>query len=195
MHDPDVVLTDFALAALCLGFAVALAGTGEIALLYAGLFAALGLASLAGALWHGWWPGAQAGVGGALWLGVMLAVGLANLCLWLIAGGLLALPLLAVIGWVQLAIYAGLALIVTRSFLLPSGFSLPPTLLLLGIFLSDLAQPGFALGAAALAIALIGAGLQAAKVGLPGLKLSHNGLYHVVQALAFTLLFVGLPGA
>lgn len=194
MTEPDTTLTDIALAGLCVGFALALPTAG-VAGLYGGLFAALGLASAFGALWHGWWAGARAGIGGGLWLAVMLAVGVANLFLWLIAARLAALGGLAWIGWAQLALYALFALFVTRSFLLPSGFSLPPTLVLLGLYLARLDQPGFVAGAAALTLALIGAGLQAARIGLPALRLGHNALYHVVQAAAFTLLFLARPGA
>lgn len=195
MADPDTTLTDLALAALCAGFALALIGSGGIAALYGILFAALSVAALAGGLWHGWWAHAQSGAGGALWLAVMLAVGVANLLLWLIAARIAAQPWLGWIGWGQLALYTPAALWLTRSFLLPSGFSLPPTLVLLALFIAGLGTPGFGLGAAALGLALIGAGLQAAKVGVPALKLGPNGLYHVIHALALTLLFAALPGS
>ncbi|OIP83471.1 MAG: hypothetical protein AUK37_07220 [Rhodobacterales bacterium CG2_30_65_12] len=195
MADPDTTLTDFALAALCAGFALALLGAGGVGALYGGLFAALGVAALAGTLWHGWWPGVQSGLGGALWRTVMLSVGGANLFLWLIAARIAAQPWLGWIGWGQLVVYILAALWLTRSFILPSAFSLPPTLVLLALFLCTPSAPGYALGAAALGIALIGAGLQAAKVGFGALRLGPNGLYHAIQALAFTLLFAGLPGS
>jgi Family of unknown function (DUF6962) len=195
MTEPDVTLTDFALALLAGGFALALAGGGGLAGLYALLFAALAVAALAGAVWHGWFSGQQTGPGGGLWLGVMLAVGVANLALWRLAAGLLGAPVLDWIGWGQLAAFALIAVGFSRSFLLTSAFSLPPTLALLWAFLAGLGQPGYGLGAAALTVALAGAGLQAARIGVPALRLSHNGLYHLVQALAFTLLFLAVPGA
>lgn len=195
MADPDITLTDFALATLCAGFALALLGGGPVALLYAGLFAALAAAALAGALWHGWWPGAQTGAGSLAWLAVMVSVGVANLFLWLLSATLSGRDLLGWIGWATLAAYLAIAFFASRSFLVASGFSLPPTLALLTVYLLHLAAPGYGLGALALGIALAGAGMQAAKIGLPALRLSPNGLYHVVQALAFTLLFIARPGA
>jgi len=195
MTERDTTWTDFALAALCAVFAVILLGAGGAALLYAGLFAALGAAALAGALWHGWFRGAQAGLGGALWLGVLLAIGVANLALWLIAGELMGGPFLAVIGWGQFVLFAGLAVFVNRGFLLASAFSLPPVLVLIAAHGWRMAEGGglsHALGLAGFATALAGAGLQAARVGLPALGLGHNALYHVVQALAFTLVFLSV---
>jgi len=193
LTERGTTLTDFALAALCAGFAFALSASDGLALLYSGLFAALGAASLAGGLWHGWWQGQPQGTGGWLWRAVMLAVGAANLALWLIAAQLSGWTLFAWIGWAASAGYLLAILAGVRSFLLSSGFSLPPTLALLVVFALDLTQPGFGLGALGLSLALIGAGLQAAKIGLPGL--GYNALYHLIQGGAFTLLFVGLPGA
>ena len=184
MSEPDVTLTDFALAVLCAGFAVALLAAAP---LFAGLFAALALAALLGALWHGWFSGQSGGRGGALWLGTMLAVGAANLFLWLIAADLipgLRGPLRAV-AFGQFALYAAAAMFLTRSFLLPSAFSLPPTLAVLAGF----ALTANGLGVAGLALALGAAGLQAAKVGAPRLGLTHNGLYHIIQGAAFSLVF------
>jgi hypothetical protein len=195
MHDRDTVLTDFFLVALCAGFVLVLVGADGLALLYALLFAALGAAALAGALWHGWFPGAQAGLGGALWLGVLLAIGVANLALWLIAGQIMDARLLAVVGWGQFVLFAGLAVFVNRGFLLASAFSLPPVLVLIaahGWKLAEGGGPSHALGLAGFATAMAGAGLQAARIGLPAFGLGHNALYHLVQALAFTLVFLSV---
>jgi hypothetical protein len=195
MTEPDVTFTDFGLALLCAGFALALIGGGGLAPLYALLFATLAVASLVGGVWHGWFAGQQHGPGGALWLVVMLAVGVANLALWRLAGALIPAPALGWIGWGQLAVFAAIAIFLSRSFVLTSAFSLPPTLALLGAFVANLGEPGAMLGAAGLVTALIGATLQATRVGLPVLRLSHNGLYHVIQAIAFTLVFLGAPGS
>ncbi len=194
MADPDTTLTDFALAALCAGFALALIGDGGIATEYALLFAALGLAALGGALWHGWFSGQHKGLGGALWVAVMLAVGLANVALWRIGAVLAASALLGWIAIAQALVYGALVLFVSRKFLLASAFTLPPTLLLVGLFAGRLPEASAGLGLSALVLALVGAGMQAARVGLPALRLGHNGLYHLVQAGAFTLLFIGRPG-
>lgn len=194
MTEPDVTLTDFGLALLCAGFALAFVGGAGLAPLYALLFASLALASLAGAFWHGWFAGQHHGPGGVLWLAVMLAVGVANLALWRLAGALIPSPALDWIGWGQLAVFSVIAIFLSRSFALTSAFSLPPTLVLLWAFATNLGAPGTALGAAGLVTALIGATLQAARIGVPALRLSHNGLYHIMQAAAFTLVFLGAPG-
>lgn len=189
MREADVTLTDFGLAALCFVLAGLLIGAGAVEGLFAGLYGALGVAALLGALSHGWvWDRSQ-GAGKALWLVTMLVIGLANLFLWLIAARLFALPAPwgAVLAFGQFAVYAGLALFVTRSFLLSSGFSLPPTLAVLAGFVVT----GSWLGVLGLVLALAGAGQQAAKI--PGLGLTHNALYHVIQAVAFLLVFLGIP--
>lgn len=192
MTDPDVTITDFGLAALCAGLAAASFGEPVVGSAYAGLFAALALAAFTGALWHGWFSGQnRGGPGGALWLATMLAVGAANLCLWLIAGAVFAghQGLFFTVALGQFAVYALAALFLTRSFFLASAFSLPPTILLLVGF----AQYGIRVGVAGLGIALAGAVMQAAERGILALRLSPNGLYHIVQAIAFVLVFLSAP--
>ncbi|HCQ64251.1 MAG TPA: hypothetical protein DIU07_03330 [Rhodobacteraceae bacterium] len=189
MREADVTLTDFGLAALCFGFTGVLIGGGDIAALFAGLYAALGVAALLGALSHGWFWDRTRDIGRATWLVTMLVIGGANLFLWLISARAFAVtaPWGAVIAFGQFALYASLALFITRSFLLSSGFSLPPTLALLAGFL----WTGNWLGATGLAVALAGAVQQAA--GIRGLGLTHNALYHVIQALAFILVYLAVP--
>jgi hypothetical protein len=189
VREADVTLTDFALAVLCFGFSGLLIGDGDIAALFAGLYGALGVAALLGALSHGWFWDRTRGIGRAIWLLTMLVIGGANLFLWLLSARIFAVPAPwgTVIAFGQFALYAGLALFVTRSFLLSSGFSLPPTLVLLSAFL----WTGNWLGAAGLAVALAGAAQQATE--MRGLGLTHNALYHVIQALAFTLVFLAIP--
>lgn len=190
MREPDVTLTDFGLAAMCAVFAALLIGDGVLQDLFAGLYAALGLAALLGALSHGWFWDRTRGIGKANWLTTMLVIGAANLCLWLIAARIFAWPawLGKTVAFGQLAVYLGLAVFVTRSFFLSSGFSLPPTLALLAGFLW-VGQP---LGAMGLAVALAGAVQQAA--GWRGLGLTHNALYHVIEAVAFVMVFLSIPG-
>ena len=189
MREADVTLTDFGLAALCFGFTGVLIGGGDIAALFAGLYAALGVAALLGALSHGWFWDRTRDIGRATWLVTMLVIGGANLFLWLISARAFAVtaPWGAVIAFGQFALYASLALFITRSFLLSSGFSLPPTLALLAGFL----WTGNWLGATGLAVALAGAVQQAAEIR--GLGLTHNALYHVIQALAFVLVYLAVP--
>ncbi len=191
MREADVTLTDFGLALMCLGFAAVLIGDGSVATLFAGLYAALGIAAFLGALSHGWFWDRTVGIGRANWLATMLAIGAANLFLWLISARIFGLPAPwgTAVAFGQFALYASLAVLVTRSFLLASGFSLPPTLALLAAFL----WTGNWLGAAGLAVALAGAVQQAAEIR--GLGLTHNTLYHVIQALAFLLVFLAVPAA
>lgn len=189
MREADVTLTDFGLAALCFVFAGMLVGGVAVAPLFAGLYAALGLAAFLGALSHGWFWDRTRGIGRANWLVTMLVIGAANLFLWLISARIFGWPEPwgALIAYGQFALYVALALFVTRSFLLSSGFSLPPTLALFAGFL----WTGNWLGAAGLGVALAGAVQQAAKI--PGLGLTHNALYHVIQAVAFVLVFLAIP--
>lgn len=197
MREADVTLTDFGLAFLCFVLSAMLIGHGDVAPLFAGLYAALGVAAFLGALSHGWFWDRSRGIGRANWLATMLAIGGANLFLWLISARIFGLSESwgAGIAFGQFVLYAMLALFVTRSFLLSSGFSLPPTLALLAGFL----WTGNWLGAAGLGVALAGAVQQAA--GVRGLGLTQNALYHVIQALAFVLVFLAitditaLPGA
>jgi len=187
--EPDVTLTDFGLAALCFAFVAALIGDGPVAALFAGLYAALGVAAFTGALSHGWFIDRTRGIGRSNWLVTMLAIGGANTFLWLIAVQVFGFApgWGAGVAYGQLALYTAFTVFVTRHFLLSSGFSLPPTLALLAGF----AWTGNWLGAAGLGMALLAAGLQMARVS--GLGLSFNAFYHVVQAFAFVLVFLAIP--
>jgi hypothetical protein len=189
VREPDVTLTDFGLAVLCAVLAALLVGDGGVAVLFAGLYTALGLAAFLGALSHGWVWDRSHGIGRTNWLVTMLAIGVANTFLWLIAARIFAVaaPWGAVVAFGQFVLYAGLAVFVTRSFLLSSGFSLPPTLASLAGFI----WTDNWLGAVGLVVALAGAVQQA--VGIRGLGLTHNALYHVVQAVAFVLVFLAVP--
>lgn len=200
MFEPDVTLTDFALAALCFGLAIALLRRNGIAVDFALLFAALGLASLLGATWHGWFSGSESSLSANLWLSTLIAIGLANTMLWLISGEVLASGrFLVVFRWIavlQFLAYVYLAVFVTREFLLPSAASVPPTLVLLLAYVLAVwghGPVGLWFGVAGILVAILGAVLQQAQVGLPVLRLSHNGVYHLVQACAFVLLFLSVP--
>jgi len=200
VFEADVTLTDLALAVLCFGLAVTLMLRGGVAVEFALLFGALGLASLLGGLWHGWFSEADSAVSTNLWLATLLSIGLANTMLWLISGRVLASgDYLGVFRWIaalQLIAFVYAAVFVTRDFLLPSAASVPPTLVLLLAFALALAAQGpggLWYGVAGILVAILGAVLQQTQIGLPALRLSHNGVYHVLQALAFLLLFFSVP--
>ena len=80
MREADVTLTDFGLTVLCFVFAGMLIGAGEIPALFAGLYGALGIAALLGALAHGWFWDRSRGIGRANWLVTMLATGASQRC-------------------------------------------------------------------------------------------------------------------
>lgn len=200
MFEPDVTLSDLVLAGICFGFAAALIQRAGISADFALLFAALGLASTLGGAWHGWFSQSHTTLSDTLWLATMLAVGLANTMLWLIAGEVLAEGRFAIVfRWiaaVQFLAFAYAAIFLTRDFLLPSAASVPPTLALLLAFALALwghGPAGLWFGVAGIVVAILGAGLQQARAGLPALRLGYNAVYHAVQAVAFLLLFLSVP--
>lgn len=203
MTDPDTTLTDFLLAAVAAGLAV-WAFSQPFGGAHGSLFAALGVAAFTGGIWHGWFAGQErGGLGGAIWLATLLAVGAANTALWLIVADMrLGIRgILTALAVAQFAFFAALVVFIARRFWLASAFGLPAVLAVLaahGLALSNggpegPAQPGLWFAIAGLTLALLGAVIQVRGLGLHRVGLGHNAVYHLVETVALILMALSLP--
>ena len=191
MKEPDVTLTDYALALECAVFCVILlrgASGDTLRRWWAFFFATVGLAALIGGTVHGFLPGNT-----ILWTATMLTLGLTSLAGWFIGSLLLDMRWLRPVAVVLLGIYAGVVLFVNSAFVVAIAMYLPATVFLLLAMVARYAttrERATAIGIAGLLLTFVAAAVQQLKVGLHPVYFNHNALYHVIQFVALWLIFV-----
>jgi hypothetical protein len=203
--EPDVALTDFALALECAGFAAWLYGRGpDDALLrpsFIAFFASLGLAALLGGVAHGFLPDPQSPVYRFIWNTTLLAIGVAALAGWSLGARLLlsevaARRVMAAAGAV-FAGYVALVLFVSQSFTVAIIHYLPAAAFLLAAFILSYVRrrDRFRLaGIVGLALSFAAAAVQQTETSLHPVYFNHNALYHLIQAFALLLVFWAARG-
>lgn len=202
MSEIDVALTDYLLAVeSCLFVALLLRGrrAGEpLRFWFIVFFAAGGVASASGGTVHGFFNDSQSSTYALLWRVTLVAVGVAALANWAIGARLLFSRRLAncVIGAaiLQLAIYCAVVIFFSQDFLVAILDNLPALLFLMAAFLLKYRQQphtGLLVSAAGLCLTLVAAGLQQAQVAVHPVYFNHNAVFHVVQAIALLIFFVG----
>jgi MFS family permease len=207
IHEPDVALTDLALAILSGYFGWRLRaspedrGEGQQTLRIAGVLIMLGLASAAlfGAIFHAFFPDNTATPSGRIaWAPVVLSI-------LTVAATLLWLALSVLAPWLARRIARGLLLVYCLSFavvalLLDDSFGgivrfYGPVLILILIAAAVQAvrtrSVGWMLLAGGFAISILAALLQQAGVSIHPRYFNHNAVYHVVQGIALVLLYYG----
>ena len=201
IYEPDVVFTDLALALLGAWFAWRLASAGRSGPLGrapAVLMAGLASAAFWGAVFHAFFPEDTATLAGFIaWIPVTLSIVVA-------AAMLLELGLLVLAGRLEqkvrhalVAAYAGafalVVLLVDESFTTIVRFYVPALLLFLVAATTRAFRggAGWTLIALGLALSAGAALLQQLGVALHPVYFDHNAVYHVVQAAALILLYLG----
>lgn len=210
IHEPDVALTDLALAVLGGYFGWQLnrslrKGGEGVSLRRAGLIIMVGLGSAAlfGAIFHAFFPAKTATPPGRVaWAPVVLSiVTVAATLLWL-ALSLLVPRLSSRVTRGLLLVYgigfASVALLVDDSFTGIVRFYGPALILILlaaAIQAARTRSMGWALLAGGFAISIVAALLQQARVSIHPRYFNHNAVYHVVQGVALVLLYYGFVRA
>ena len=184
MHEIDVALTDYLLVVEALYFAWASRRLVIHRHWFIVLFLGLALSAGLGGTFHGFFPEKTASPGGfALWFCTLSALGVTSVVMWNLVIDIAKKP------WRRAAraaaVLAGIAYIsyiifIDRSFFVAMIFYAVP-LFTLGIIHRCFRVP--------IAIILLGSVLQVFEVGLQPIRLSHNGLYHLVQFVAIALMF------
>ena len=204
MLEPDVTLTDFALAALCSGLTVSLVRQGDggpgVRRAFAALFAAIALASLLGGIWHGVLAATGSPQAPFVWTTTMLALGTAASALWMIAAHLASSPVWrGILPFVAFAQFLALAAVVffrTQSYSVVGLTVLPPLVVVIAQVLASYRGSGSSrllVAAAGLLLVVAANVLQRLHVSLPAAGLSANALYHVLQDTAFLTVFFAIP--
>jgi hypothetical protein len=199
MTEPVVTFTDYGLALECglLAWLCWRRRPGPFRRWLTVFFFAAALAPLLGGTVHGFFPDETLGQR-LLWTGTLLAIGVTALSGWAL-GGLLVLSerarhWLMVAAWVQLAVYAGVVGFISGNFAVAIIDYLPATVFLLVAFAiawrRSRASP-LAVAAAGLGLTLVAAAGQQAGIGIHPVWFDHNALYHLLQALAFLMVYRG----
>jgi len=192
IHEPDVVFTDLALALLGGYFAMRLRrGIGAV------VMAALASAAFWGALFHALFPARTATpLGFGVWMLVALSiVVVAAALLWLslsLVGASRQLRRIVVGGYAGAC--AALVLFVDESFSTIVRFYGPVLLLVIALATREALRTGTAawrLVAGGFALSALAALAQQYRIALHPTQFDHNAVYHVIQAAALVLLYVG----
>lgn len=201
MTEPDVTLTDYALAAEC-GVLCLLMSRWRFSdvtqrVWWIVMFASVGLASMFGGTVHGFVSDPASTGYLLLWTATLLALGVTSVSMW-IAGANAALRdparrYVAAAAGLMFVVYACVVLFVSSRFVVTIVAYLPAAVFLLAVF-SVIGQrrrrhSGF--GMAGLGLTFVAAVIQQARIGIHPVYFNHNALYHLVQGVGLALLFLG----
>jgi hypothetical protein len=200
--DPAVSLTDFALSVECGWFAAYLYRRALrrdlLFRAFVAFFVSTGSAALLGGVTHGFLPDATSLLHRLAWTGTLLAIGMAACAAWIIGAQLCLSGMIAkqvmILAAFSFVFYAGVVLLVSQSFVVAIAYYLPAAAFLLVAFSAAYRRErssGPLSGAIGVALTFVAAGIQQSGTGLPLLSLTYNALYHVVQAIALLLIFLG----
>jgi hypothetical protein len=201
MTEPAVTLTDYALAIECAVFVIALARLDardkQLCIWFVVFFASIGAASVLGGTVHGFFLAASSPGRRILWPATILAILVTSLAAWNI-GAVLELDqrkaaLVRRLAFAQLVLFALVVLFVTSKFYIGIIAYLPSTLFLFFALLATYhhrPDRGIRWGVTGLALTLVAAVVQQARVGIHPVYFNHNALYHVIQGAALGMIFV-----
>lgn len=206
MLEPDVTLTDLVLAVQCAAFSILLFrkrdGSPLVRRLYAVLFGALGASSLFGGLWHGVFSGRETALGQWVWLCVMAALAVAAASLWLISAALLSSAKWACIvrrmASLQLIIQLSVSAFVTDGFAVAAIGLLPPLSVMIAVNAVHFGRTGARkalYGMAGFSLAALAGLVIAFDVSLHPRWATTLAVYHMIQFVAFCLVFMSVPVA
>jgi hypothetical protein len=195
VHEPAVAITDFILAVECTAFAFLIARKvlrSSYRMWLLAFFGSITAGALCGGLTHAFFPNDTPG-SRAIWVATMAAIGVTALACWNLSAEVTGnewMPLRAVaigtfVGYVGMVMYG------FRAYRLVVINYLPAALFLLVACLiawrgGERALRWTALG---LVLTLVAAAVQVARIALP--PIDHNTLYHLVQAVALLLIYLG----
>jgi uncharacterized protein DUF6962 len=195
--EPDVALTDFALAveAGWLGALVFRRGAPTPARRWwTAFFWSVGAGALLGGVSHGFMPPPYGVAGAVLWRVTLLTIGAATLSVWgagALALGGRAVPAIVTVASVLFAGYTAVVLLVTDVFAIVIAHYAPAALFLFGVLVRAWRRtraPAALAGVLGLLVLAAGSLVQWARLGIAPLHLTHNAVYHLFEMLALVLL-------
>lgn len=199
MTEPDVALTDFALALLCAGLALLAArwtvSDKRLRNWWIVFFASIGLGALLGGIVHGFFPEPNA-QRGALWKATLLCIGNTAAACWILAARIRYSQ--RVVSWIepfaaaQFVVYAAVVLWVSSVFTVAIVTYLPASMFLFVVLILEYrSSPSKALarGIAGFVLTFMAAAIQVTRIAIHPVYFNHNALYHLIQGLALVLIY------
>ena len=194
MTEPDVALTDYALALECTVFAYLLQRK-EHAL----FFGSAAVASLAGGTVHGFFLDDRTLGNAVLWRITLIAIGVTAASAWAVGARVLfpgpTARRISIAAAAAFAAYCVVTVFITQEFRAAVVFYLPAVVFLLvalSVAYARARERAILPAVAGLGLMFIAAAVQQAGIALHPRYFNHNALYHLIQALALWLLFLGL---
>ena len=202
MTEPDVTITDFLLTVECAIFAVLTFRYGKpsqpLRSWFSLFFMSTAMGALSGGLVHGFFLDRQTLGYNTLWPTTLIAIGFSAFTVWIIGAhikfSMLAMRWMIVISGMVLLIYIGIVIFVSQAFLVAIAYYLPAGLFLLVILVleyRELHEPRILFAATGIGLSFVAAIIQQGGIGLHPVYFNHNALYHLIQALALFMIFLG----
>lgn len=202
MTEPDVALTDYAIALLCAALCALIARWGDADARarrwWFVLFASIGAGALAGGTVHGFFLDESSAGYRVLWPATLLSLGVTATAMWFVASfaGLRdrsgrVVRQAAVAAFVA---YTVVVLFFDQRFLVAIAAYLPATLFLLvilGIAYVRTRNGAVGIGVVGLLLTFVAAAVQQLGIGLHPRYFNHNALYHVIQGVALVMIYRG----
>ena len=204
LTEPNVALTDFALAIECFAITWLLWSrrpvSDTVQRLFAALFFTIGAGAVFGGITHGFLTSEEAVGSRAIWTATLLSLGLTAMVSWIIGARLLVPQ-----PWWQAAnfaagvlfgLYALAVLFVTQAFEVAILDLLPALLLLLFGYVAAYRRNSEILvlmGISGILLVFVATGLQQFRVAIHPVYFTHNAVYHVLQGVALLLIFKSVP--
>jgi MFS family permease len=203
LTEPDVALTDFALALECavLASRASCARVPDVGQRYGLrlLFGAAGAASLVGGLYHGFLLDAPSRVQDGVWLVIFAAAGLASLACWAIAAATLFPRRRArgvnLVGAVLFLLYLVSALARVRSFVsvvVATSVAAAALLVAYAAAYRRRRHPAAILGIAGISLIFLGSFVQRSGWNIHP-RFTHDALYHVILGISLWLIDLSVP--
>ena len=201
MTEPDVTLTDYAVALECLVICALLsrqrAPWSRLRRWSVAFFAGAAASALIGGTVHGFFVEESLTGYKILWPATLLAIGATTMAAWAIGGEVLfdarGARGMALVAFLLFLAYSGVVLFISESFAVAVANYIPASLFLLVALVVAYrrqAHRRVTLGIAGLLLSFLAGVVQQAGIGLHPVYFTHNALYHVIQAVAFWLLFL-----
>jgi len=134
-----------------------------------------------------------------LWRITLIAIGVTAVSAWAIGARVLfpapTARRITMAAAAAFAVYCVLTLFITQQFRAAVVFYLPAVVFLLVVLCVAYARArarGILVAIAGLGLMFIAAAVQQARIALHATYFNHNALYHLIQAVALWLLFLGL---
>ena len=205
MTEPDVTLTDYALAVETLIFAYLLlrrtaaneAARNWLAVLFLSLTAAAAL----GGTTHGFFADEASPGYRILWPLTMISIGFAAMAGWgfgsAVMFGARTARMVGILAGIGLAVYCGVVLFVSEDYLVAIVTYLPASLILMAAFgraFHRTRSPSAIIGVVGIVLTFVAAAVQQAGISIHPTYFNHNALYHVIQGIGLLLVFLGGRG-